>query len=98
MPRCNRALRVSSFDWILFMTAFHPSRRKWLKATAAAGSAAAAAPFIPEPDASAAPAAVAAATASAPAAMNVLLRVNGRDHQMMIDPRTTLLDALRERL
>ena len=30
--------------------------------------------------------------------MNVLLRVNGTEHQMMIDPRTTLLDALRERL
>ena len=30
--------------------------------------------------------------------MNVLLRVNGTDHQVMLDPRTTLLDALRERL
>ena len=35
---------------------------------------------------------------SAPATVNVLLRVNGTDHQVMIDPRTTLLDALRERL
>jgi xanthine dehydrogenase YagT iron-sulfur-binding subunit len=30
--------------------------------------------------------------------VNVLLRVNGSDHQVMIDPRSTLLDALRERL
>jgi xanthine dehydrogenase YagT iron-sulfur-binding subunit len=30
--------------------------------------------------------------------VNVLLRVNGTEHQVMIDPRTTLLDALRERL
>ena len=30
--------------------------------------------------------------------MNVLLRVNGTEHQVMIDPRTTLLDTLRERL
>ena len=30
--------------------------------------------------------------------MNVLLRVNGVEHQLLVDPRTTLLDALRERL
>jgi xanthine dehydrogenase YagT iron-sulfur-binding subunit len=35
---------------------------------------------------------------TAPATVNVLLRVNGTEHQLMIDPRTTLLDALRERL
>ena len=26
------------------------------------------------------------------------LNINGRDHQVMLDPRTTLLDALREHL
>ena len=30
--------------------------------------------------------------------MSVVLRVNGTEHQLMIDPRTTLLDALREQL
>jgi xanthine dehydrogenase YagT iron-sulfur-binding subunit len=30
--------------------------------------------------------------------MNVLLRVNGREHRLALDPRTTLLDALREHL
>jgi xanthine dehydrogenase YagT iron-sulfur-binding subunit len=30
--------------------------------------------------------------------MNVSLRVNGKDHRLSLDPRTTLLDALREHL
>ncbi len=30
--------------------------------------------------------------------INVVLRVNGTEHRMMLDPRTTLLDALREHL
>jgi xanthine dehydrogenase YagT iron-sulfur-binding subunit len=78
------------------MTEFDPTRRMLLKATAAAaGGAVAAARLAPEAEA----AAVAQpAQAAAPATVNVLLRVNGTEHQVMIDPRTTLLDALRERL
>ena len=30
--------------------------------------------------------------------MDVTLRINGRDHRVALDPRTTLLDALREHL
>jgi xanthine dehydrogenase YagT iron-sulfur-binding subunit len=75
------------------MTLFNPTRRRLLQATAAAGGAVAAGPFAPEAEA-----ATQAARPAAPANVNVLLRVNGTDHQMMIDPRTTLLDALRERL
>src|SRR5579859_2205877 len=30
--------------------------------------------------------------------MDITLSVNGRDHRLSLDPRTTLLDALRERL
>src|SRR5687767_14700555 len=73
------------------MTTFNPGRRKLLKASAAAGGAVAAGPLMPEAE----------AQARKPAAtgnVNVLLRVNGTDHQVMIDPRTTLLDTLRERL
>jgi xanthine dehydrogenase YagT iron-sulfur-binding subunit len=33
-----------------------------------------------------------------PATIDVLLRVNGADHRLALDPRTTLLDALREHL
>src|ERR1700709_2263452 len=30
--------------------------------------------------------------------MDILLKVNGRQHRLRLDPRVTLLDALRERL
>jgi xanthine dehydrogenase YagT iron-sulfur-binding subunit len=73
------------------MTAFNPSRRNLLKATAAAGGAVAAGPLLPEAEAQ-------APKPAAAGSVNVLLRVNGTEHQMVIDPRTTLLDALRERL
>ncbi len=36
--------------------------------------------------------------ADAPALIDVLLRVNGTEHRLALDPRTTLLDALREQL
>jgi xanthine dehydrogenase YagT iron-sulfur-binding subunit len=73
------------------MTDFNPARRKLLQATAAAGGAVAAGPLLPEAQAQ-------TAKPAASGAMNVLLRVNGTEHQVVIDPRTTLLDALRERL
>jgi xanthine dehydrogenase YagT iron-sulfur-binding subunit len=77
------------------MTTFDPTRRKLLKASAAAGGAVAAGPLLPEAEAQSVAQAVKPAAASS---VNVLLRVNGREHQVMIDPRTTLLDTLRERL
>lgn len=78
------------------MTEFNPSRRKLLKATAAAtGGAVIAGRLVPEAEAAAVAQPV---QPTAPATVNVLLRVNGTEHQLMIDPRTTLLDALRERL
>ena len=77
------------------MSDFNPTRRTFLKASAAAGGAVAAGPL-----ASAADAAVVADAAKqgTPTNVNVLLRVNGTEHPMMLDPRTTLLDALHERL
>ena len=77
------------------MTTFDPTRRKLLKASAAAGGAVAAGPLLPEAEAQSVAQAVKPAAASS---VNVLLRVNGREHQVMVDPRTTLLDTLRERL
>ena len=35
---------------------------------------------------------------AAPAALDVALRVNGTEHRLTLDPRATLLDALREHL
>jgi len=78
------------------MTEFDPKRRNLLKATAAAASGVVATGRLAA-DAQAATAAP-SAQQSAAGTVNVLLRVNGTEHQMLIDPRTTLLDALRERL
>jgi xanthine dehydrogenase YagT iron-sulfur-binding subunit len=69
-----------------------------LKASAVAGGTLAAGRLAPEAEAAAVAPATPPARHAAPAAVNVLLRVNGSDHPVMIDPRTTLLDALRERL
>ena len=81
------------------MTQFDPTRRRLLKATAAAGGAAAAIPFIASAEAEAvAGTAVATTKHTVPVSMNVLLQVNGTDHQLTLDSRMTLLDALRERL
>ena len=71
------------------------TRRELLKLTAAAGGAMAAGPILPWVDAAAAAQYVQPAAA---VPVDVLLRVNGAEHQLKIDPRTTLLDALREHL
>jgi xanthine dehydrogenase YagT iron-sulfur-binding subunit len=68
-------------------------RRDLLKATIATGSAAATAPLLTAP----VPAEAKDAPVSA-APVRVSLRVNGTDHSLTLDPRTTLLDALREHL
>jgi xanthine dehydrogenase YagT iron-sulfur-binding subunit len=81
------------------MSEFNPSRRKLLQASAiASGAVASSALLVDSATAQTAAAPTEAAKAASPPSVNVLLRVNGRDHQLMLDPRTTLLDALRERL
>ena len=42
--------------------------------------------------------ATAQGAAAAPAALDIVLHVNGAEHRLTLDPRTTLLDALREHL
>src|SRR2546427_10735669 len=88
------ALACSANSGGLKMTSFNPTRRDLLKVTAATGGALAAGPFVPR----AAPEAAAQGTHAAPAPLNVVLRVNGTEHRLTLDPRTTLLDALREHL
>jgi xanthine dehydrogenase YagT iron-sulfur-binding subunit len=44
------------------------------------------------------PEAAAQAAGALPTPLNVVLRVNGTEHRLALDPRTTLLDALREHL
>jgi xanthine dehydrogenase YagT iron-sulfur-binding subunit len=70
------------------------TRRELMEIAAVTGSALAAGPLVP----GAAPPAAAQALAPAPAPLEVVLRVNGADHRLTLDPRTTLLDALREHL
>jgi xanthine dehydrogenase YagT iron-sulfur-binding subunit len=72
------------------MTTFDPMRRDLLKLTAVTGGAVAAGPFLPG--------AVPAASAQSSDSVNISLRVNGTEHRLALDPRTTLLDALREHL
>jgi xanthine dehydrogenase YagT iron-sulfur-binding subunit len=70
------------------------TRRELLKLTAAAGGALVASQLLPAGVLAAA--AQEAEVAAAP--VTVLLRVNGAEHRLALDPRTTLLDALREHL
>lgn len=77
------------------MPQFNPSRRELLRASAVAGGAVASGVLLPGVASTATPPAV---LRGASATMSVSLRVNGSEHQLMLDPRTTLLDALRERL
>ena len=74
------------------MTNFDPERREVLKLGVVTGGALVVGELWPS---NAAPSASAAAV---PAPVDVRLRVNGREHRLPLDPRTTLLDALREHL
>src|SRR5436189_30828 len=70
-------------------------RRALLKASVATGGAAVVAPLL----SAAAPGPAANSGSETPGApIDVVLRVNGADHRLQLDPRTTLLDALREQL
>jgi xanthine dehydrogenase YagT iron-sulfur-binding subunit len=75
------------------------SRRSFLSQLGAAGVAATADVLAPT-TASAAPATIAEPEAAATAAgtLPITLNVNGQIHQLQIEPRVTLLDALRENL
>jgi xanthine dehydrogenase YagT iron-sulfur-binding subunit len=73
------------------------SRRSFLSQVGAAGVVATAPPLL----ASAAPAVAAPAASDGhqvASTMPITLNVNGQDHRLQLDPRTTLLDCLRENL
>lgn len=81
------------------MTEFNPNRRQILKAsTVAVGGVAAAAGLAPNAEAAAVAQPAIAAIVATPATASIMLRVNGAEHQLQLEPRTTLLDALRDRL
>ena len=76
------------------------TRREFLLTTGGTASAAVIAAWAPVlASSTAAQSASSAAAADAPnieGAVPVTLRINGKEHQLRIDPRTTLLDCLRE--
>src|SRR3954451_23764002 len=76
------------------MTDFEVTRRELLGLAAVTGSVLAAGQLLPATT----PPAAAQSENAASAPLNVLLRVNGAEHRLAIDPRTVLLDALREHL
>ena len=76
------------------MTDSDVTRRELLGFAAASGGALATAQLLPG---TARPAAAQGA-AAAPPPLEVVLRVNGAEQRLKLDPRTTLLDALREHL
>src|SRR5579884_4320893 len=72
------------------------TRRSFLTQLGAAGLAVTTAPLANA--APAAPQTEAEAAAAVPGAIPVTLKVNGQTHKLMLEPRVTLLDALREDL
>jgi xanthine dehydrogenase YagT iron-sulfur-binding subunit len=74
------------------------TRRSFLSHLGAAGIAATASPVLAATAIQELPAADAAAEAPAAGTVPLTLRVNGKNRVLRIDPRTTLLDCLRENL
>jgi xanthine dehydrogenase YagT iron-sulfur-binding subunit len=70
------------------------TRRELLEISVVTGGVLAVGQFLPQ----AAPPAAARDGGAAPTPLDVLLRINGTEHRLTLDPRTTLLDALREHL
>jgi xanthine dehydrogenase YagT iron-sulfur-binding subunit len=76
-----------------------PTRRKFLLTTGSSVAASLAAAYVPALANSAAGASDSASAVAGPnieGAVPIMLRINGKDHQLRIDPRTTLLDCIRE--
>jgi len=76
------------------MTNSDVTRREFLEVAVVTGSALVGGQLMP----GAASPAVAQGSTATPAPLAVVLRVNGVEHRLMLDPRTTLLDVLREHL
>src|SRR5437016_6501456 len=78
----------------LTITSSDLTRRELLAVTAVTGGALIGVQLMP----GVIPPAAAQSTGPAPAPLDVILRVNGTEHRLTLDARTTLLDALREHL
>src|SRR5436190_19821161 len=101
VDRSRNVLKVDG-DWTMSEESFDATRRELLKITAATGGALAVGQILPAAEAADAVqggnAAAPQAADAVPTALDVVLRVNGTERRLTLDPRTTLLDALREHL
>jgi xanthine dehydrogenase YagT iron-sulfur-binding subunit len=70
------------------------TRRELMEVAAVTGAALVGGQLMP----GSVPQATAQAAGAVPAPLDIALRVNGIEHRLMLDPRTALLDALREHL
>ena len=76
-----------------------PTRRKFLLTTGSSVAASLVTAYVPalaNGTAGENDSAAAGAKATIEGAIPITLRINGKDHQLRIDPRTTLLDCIRE--
>ena len=76
-----------------------PTRRKFLLTSGSGVAASLVAGYVPALVKDAAAESDSAPTSTAPTiegSVPITLRINGKDHQLRIDPRTTLLDCIRE--
>jgi xanthine dehydrogenase YagT iron-sulfur-binding subunit len=84
-PSTSRSLKITGSDM---------TRRDLLEVAVVTGGAVVGGQFMP----GSIPEAAAQAAGAPPAPLEVVLRVNRTEHRLALDPRTTLLDALREHL
>src|SRR5712672_277750 len=76
-----------------------PTRRKFLLTSGTSVAASLVAAYVPASAKSAAGVSDSALTTAGPnieGAVPITLRINGKDHKLNVDPRTTLLDCIRE--
>jgi xanthine dehydrogenase YagT iron-sulfur-binding subunit len=87
---------VAGSEWVnaTSLTSKGAARRRFLRGTGALTTGIATCACVRAVDATAAPAAAASREAGVP--VPVRLRVNGHDYDLVLEPRVTLLDALRE--
>src|SRR6476620_8732775 len=77
----------------------NPTRRKFLSTTGSTAAATLIAAYVPLPANASEEAGVTEASGpTIEGAVPITLRINGKDRQLRVDPRTTLLDCLRETL
>src|SRR5947208_9448471 len=77
---------------------YDPSRRKFLKGVGVAGAGAALADHFISPETKSAPSESVATGEPITGTVNIALDVNGTKRKVSIEPRTTLLNALRNNL